>query len=80
MRSPHHQTVHALAHLVASQPFSVCPLFENKINSMVETNFFHKYPITYNGNSQIELTDRPGLGIELDEARITSRKMIWTQT
>jgi L-rhamnonate dehydratase len=78
--APHHQTVHALAHLVASQPFSVCPLFESKINSMVETNFFHQYPIKYNDNSQIVLTDRPGLGIELEESRITSRKMIWAQT
>ena len=78
--SPHHQTVHALAHLVASQPFALCPLFENKIGSMLETNFFHKYPIMYNGNSQIELTDRPGLGIELDESKITNMKRIWAQS
>jgi L-rhamnonate dehydratase len=78
--APHHQTVHALAHLVASQPFAVCPLFEQKINSMVESTYFHKYPIRYTGNSQVELTDRPGLGIDLDESRITGRKMIWSQT
>jgi L-alanine-DL-glutamate epimerase-like enolase superfamily enzyme len=78
--APHHQTVHALAHLVASQPFAVCPLFEQKINSMVESTYFHKYPIRYTGNSQVELTDRPGLGIELDESRVRSRKMIWAQT
>jgi L-rhamnonate dehydratase len=75
--SPHHMKLNALAHLVASQPPAVCPLIENRHSMHMGTKYFEKNPIGHNGKSQIELSDRPGFGIELDEAKIVSMKKIF---
>ena len=75
--SPHHMKLNALAHLVASQPPAVCPVVENRHSMYMGTKYFEKNPIGHNGNSQIELSDRPGFGIELDEAKFVSMKKIF---
>ena len=78
--SPHNMTQHPLAHLVASQPPQLCPWFENKLGSGINNGYFEMNPLVYNGNSQIELSDRPGFGIELDESKIVKREMIYAQS
>jgi L-rhamnonate dehydratase len=75
--SPHHMKLNALAHLVASQPPAVCPVVENRHSMYMGTKYFEKNPIGHNGNSQIELSDRPGFGIELDDSKIVSMKKIF---
>jgi L-alanine-DL-glutamate epimerase-like enolase superfamily enzyme len=75
--SPHHMKLNALAHLVASQPPAVCPVVENRHSMYMGTKYFEKNPIGHNGNSQIELSDRPGFGIELDDSKIVSMKRIF---
>ena len=75
--SPHHMKLNALAHLVASQPPAVCPIIENRHSMYVGTKYFERNPIGHNGNSQIELSDRPGFGIELDESKIVSMKKVF---
>jgi len=75
--SPHHMKLNALAHLVASQPPAVCPVVENRHSMYIGTKYFEKNPIGHNGNSQIELSDRPGFGIELDDSKIVSMKKIF---
>ena len=78
--SPHNMTMHPLAHLVASQPPELCPWFENKLGGGLRNSYFESNPLVYNGNSQIELSDRPGFGIELDESKITNMEMIYAQS
>jgi L-alanine-DL-glutamate epimerase-like enolase superfamily enzyme len=75
--SPHHMKLNALAHLVASQPPAVCPVVENRHSMYIGTKYFEKNPIGHNGSSQIELSDRPGFGIELDDSKIVSMKKIF---
>jgi L-rhamnonate dehydratase len=75
--SPHHMKLNALSHLVASQPPAVCPIIENRHSMSMGTLYFEKNPIGHNGNSQIQLSDRPGFGIELDESKIVSMKKIF---
>jgi L-rhamnonate dehydratase len=75
--SPHHMKLHALAHLVASQPPAVCPVVENRHSMHMGTKYFEKNPSGHNGNSQIELSDRPGFGIELDDSKIVGMKKIF---
>jgi len=78
--SPHHMKQHALAHLVASQPESVCPYVEYRHSMYMGTSYFDKYRIVHNGNSQIELSDRPGFGVELDESKIVNMELIFSQS
>jgi L-rhamnonate dehydratase len=78
--SPHNMTMHPLAHLVASQPPQLVPWFENKLGGGVSNSYFEKNPLVYDGKSQIELSDRPGFGIELDDSKITNMKMIYAQS
>ncbi|MFC1551616.1 mandelate racemase/muconate lactonizing enzyme family protein [Candidatus Latescibacterota bacterium] len=78
--SPHHMKQHALAHIVASQPHSVCPYVEYRHGMYMGTSYFDKYPIVHNGNSQIELSDRPGFGVELDESKIVNMELIYSQS
>jgi L-alanine-DL-glutamate epimerase-like enolase superfamily enzyme len=55
--------------VVASQPLEVCPLVEYLIQKMQTHYEFEKYqPKPVNG--MLELPDRPGFGIELDESKI----------
>jgi L-rhamnonate dehydratase len=77
---PHGHSLHAAMHVVASQPVEVCPLVEFLIQKMqthydVETH--QPRPI----NGLLELPNRPGFGIELDESKIQDmRPVSWQQT
>ena len=77
---PHGHGLHAAMHVVASQPLEVCPLVEYLIQKMQTHYEFEKYqPKPVNG--MLELPDRPGFGIELDESKIQDiRPVSWQQT
>jgi L-rhamnonate dehydratase len=76
--SPHHMKLTTLAHIVASQPPAVCPLVEYRHSMYMGTKYFEKSPIVHNGNSQIELPDRPGFGVELDDSKIVKMEKIFS--
>ncbi len=68
--SPHNQRSIALAHVIASQPPTVCPIMEYQVNLQPGLAYFEKNPIIPPKNGQIAVPDRPGFGIELDESKI----------
>ncbi|MHC4145187.1 MAG: enolase C-terminal domain-like protein, partial [Planctomycetota bacterium] len=77
---PHGHSIHAAMHVVASQPVEVCPLVEYLIRKMDTYYDFEKYQPKPTGG-MLELPDRPGFGIELDESRIEDvRAVTWQQT
>ncbi len=72
---PHGHAVHAALHVVASRPPATCPLVEYLISSRPNYYYFEKHPpVPVNGF--IELSERPGFGIEFDESRVESKE-IW---
>ncbi len=77
---PHGHSLHAAIHVVASQPIEVCPLVEYLIQKMQSYYDFEKHqfrPV----DGMLELPDRPGFGIELDESKIEDiRPVSWKQT
>jgi L-rhamnonate dehydratase len=75
--SPHHMKQTALAHVVASQNVTTCPWAEYRHSMYMGTKYFEKDPIVHDGKSQLVLPDRPGLGIELDEAKIVKTETVW---
>ncbi|MBC8472056.1 MAG: mandelate racemase [Planctomycetes bacterium] len=77
---PHGHSLHAAMHVVASQPIEVCPLVEYLIQKMNSYYDFEKHqPKPVNGI--LELSDRPGFGIEFDESKIADiRPVSWKQT
>jgi L-alanine-DL-glutamate epimerase-like enolase superfamily enzyme len=77
---PHGHSLHAAMHVVASQPIEVCPLVEYLIQKMRGYYDFEKHqPRPVDGI--LELSGRPGFGIELDESKIEDiRPVSWQQT
>jgi L-alanine-DL-glutamate epimerase-like enolase superfamily enzyme len=74
---PHCHNVHAALHIVASQPPAVCPFGEFLINYVPEKlHFIKDPPLTSNG--LVQLSDKPGFGIELDSARIEKQEVLTT--
>jgi L-alanine-DL-glutamate epimerase-like enolase superfamily enzyme len=69
---PHGHSVPASVHLIASQPANVCPLLEYLIKWNQIHQFFLKEPIVPEQGS-VRLPSAPGLGMELDEAKIRDR-------
>ncbi len=78
--SPHNMQNHAIAHLVASQPESVCPYFEYRHGRYMGNKYFELDPMEHNGKNQFVLKDRAGFGIELDESKIMNMEKIFEQT
>jgi len=77
---PHGHSLHAAMHLVASQPVEVCPLVEYLIRKMQNYYYFEKHQPKPAGG-MLELPDRPGFGIELDESRIEDiRPVSWQRS
>ena len=70
---PHGHSVPATAHLIASQPPNVCPLLEYLINWNKIHQFFFKNPVCPH-NGVVALPQGPGMGVELDEDKIDSRR------
>jgi L-alanine-DL-glutamate epimerase-like enolase superfamily enzyme len=77
---PHGHSIHAAMHVVASQPVEVCPLVEYLIQKMSNYYGFEKHaPKPVKGI--LELPDRPGFGIELDESKIVDiRPISWRRS
>ncbi len=72
---PHGHSVHAALHVVASQPPMTCPLVEYLILKMSSYYHFEKFaPKVENGS--IALPERPGFGIEFDDAKIEKRTLL----
>ncbi len=76
---PHGHSIHAAMHVVASQPVKVCPLVEYLIQKMRSYYHVEKHP-PRPVNGMLDLPDRPGFGIELDESKIEDiRPVSWQQ-
>ncbi len=75
---PHGHSLHAAMHVVASQPIEVCPLVEyliQKMNTHYDLEKYQPKPV----DGMLELPDRPGFGIELDESKIEDiRPISWS--
>jgi L-alanine-DL-glutamate epimerase-like enolase superfamily enzyme len=72
---PHGHSVHAALHVIAAQSPATCPLAEYLINKMSYYYWFEKNPPTP-VDGKIALSERPGFGIELDDARIEKREQV----
>jgi len=69
---PHGHSVPATVHLIAAQPPNLCPQLEYLIKWNEIHQFFLKERIVPR-NGSVSLPTSPGLGMELDEARIQER-------
>lgn len=77
---PHGHSSNAGAHLTASQPVTLVPLQEYLIKWNVIHQWFLKTPLQP-VNGVITLPETPGLGMDLDDAKIEEqRPLSWTQT
>jgi L-rhamnonate dehydratase len=72
---PHGHNVHAALHIVASQAPSVCPFGEYLINHVPEKLHFIKDPLLTR-NGLVQLSERPGFGIEFDPAKIEKQEVL----
>lgn len=72
---PHGHNIHSALHVICSQSPMTCPIGEYLLNWMPSKIHFEKYPlIPVNGH--LELPERPGFGIVLDEDKIATREII----
>ncbi len=69
---PHGHSVAPALHLVASQSPAVCPLLEFLLVYLERKQWFFKHPIMPVGGL-VALPSEPGLGLELDEAKVIRR-------
>ena len=69
---PHGHSVPATIHLIAAQPVTTCPLLEYLVKWNQIHQFFFKDPIVPE-NGQVTLPTAPGIGMELDKAKIESQ-------
>ena len=74
---PHGHTVTAAAHVIASQPESLCPLLEFLFCWAPRQQWFQTAPLVPR-DGFVELPQEAGLGIQLDEGKIERREeMAW---
>ena len=74
---PHGHSAQATAHLIASQPPSVCPVQEHLIKWNQVHQFFLKDPlIPVNGEIEVSKLNNPGMGIEIDTDKINSEQIL----
>lgn len=74
---PHGHNIHAALHVVAANSPMTCPLVEFLINKMATYYYFDKFPPVPE-DGKLELSERPGFGMELDEEKIEKRtKLEW---
>ncbi|MFZ0214713.1 MAG: enolase C-terminal domain-like protein [Candidatus Dormiibacterota bacterium] len=69
----HGHGLHAALHVVASQSPQTCPLVEYLVHSMARRHHFELDP-PHPVDGAFALPERPGFGIELDEAKIEGRR------
>ena len=72
---PHGHGLHAALHVVASQPPSTCPMAEYLLHVMPGRHHFELDPPVPVGGS-FRLPEKPGFGIELDEAKVEEER-VW---
>ena len=72
---PHGHSTPATAHLIASQPPNLCPLLEYLVKWNEVHQFFLKTPLKPVGGV-VHLPETPGLGMDLDETRIESQRVV----
>ena len=72
---PHGHSVPATAHLIAAWPETTCPLLEYLVKWNEIHQFFLKTPLKPI-HGVVELPTQPGLGMELDEAKIAKREEV----
>jgi len=74
---PHGHNVHSALHVVAANSPMTCPLVEFLIHKMESYYHFDKHPpVPVDG--KLELSERPGFGMEIDDAKVESRRrMEW---
>ena len=72
---PHGRGLHSALHVIASQSPGVCPMAEYLLRSMPDRHHFEVSPPAQVGGS-FDLPRKPGFGIELDAAKIDTRR-IW---
>ena len=72
---PHGHSSNATAHLIASQPSSLCPLQEFLLKWNTIHQWFLKTPLTPEGGL-VTLPETPGLGMDLDPAKIEEQRTL----
>ena len=72
---PHGHSIHAALHVVAAQSPMTCPLVEFLIDRMRTYYTFEKHPPEA-VDGKITLTNRPGFGIEIDDAKVENRRVV----
>ena len=72
---PHGHSLHPALHVAGAQSPTTVPYVEFLIRHQAHKQAFHQDPI-YPVNGNVELPKSPGLGIELDDARIQSHETI----
>jgi L-alanine-DL-glutamate epimerase-like enolase superfamily enzyme len=70
---PHSESVAATAHVVASQPPSLCPSVEYLVKWNAAWQFFLRDPIRPR-NGLIAPDPRPGLGLVIDESKVEDQR------
>ena len=72
---PHGHSTPASAHFIASQPPSLCPRLEYLVKWNEIHQFFLKTPLKPTAGV-VRVPETPGLGMELDESRIESQRIV----
>ena len=72
---PHGHSVPVNAHLTAAQSPTLTPYIEYLVQWNEITQFFLAHPIRP-VDGQITVSDRPGLGLEIDDSKVTERRKI----
>jgi L-alanine-DL-glutamate epimerase-like enolase superfamily enzyme len=72
---PHGHSTPASVHLIAAWPETTCPLLEYLVKWNEIHQFFLAQPIKP-ANGQVKLPHQPGIGMELDETKIESRREV----
>jgi L-alanine-DL-glutamate epimerase-like enolase superfamily enzyme len=70
---PHGHSSHATAHLLYAQPPQLCPYLEYLLKWNAINQFFVREPLQP-VNGVVVPPERPGLGMDLDEAKIEQRQ------
>ena len=72
---PHGHSTPASAHFIAAQSPSVCPLLEYLVKWNEINQFFLRTPLKPE-RGIVRLPETPGMGMDLDEARIDSQRVV----
>jgi L-rhamnonate dehydratase len=72
---PAGHSIHAALHVIAAQSLGVCPMAEFLIRPQRAKQALYARPL-WTTNGVIDLPDEPGLGIQLAEERIDSRRRL----